>query len=471
MSEWISHYKKTIVSTIIVIAILFLAFCLIYGMINGSIQQFFSEFFEIISPIIIGFVIAYLSRSFVNTLEKKVFPWIKNVTLKRLIAIILTFTIAVFIIVLIMTILIPNLLTTLQSFWDTYIVDYESAANMFAVRVNLIMDQFSFLDTTQRINPEEFVEFIRSNFPWIENLSEGDFSIIFPEYILPEGEGNSASIDISKLLTSDNFLSILGYILSLGSSMINLLKDVLLGIFVAIYMLMSKEKFNAYFRRFLNGFLSPRQVRFTYRFGHLLDKSFGGFIEGQFLDACIVGVVTYILFNALEFANPLLLATIIAVTNIIPILGPFIGGVPAAFLVLLTQPEKVILFIILIFILQQIDGNVICPHILGDKINISSLATLIAIIVMGGLFGVFGMVIGVPVFAVIIQLINNATINALRRKGFETALKHYYVGDSARIAEKNRFINSPDFLTKVASTTKKLLTNKKIKTKNNKKEK
>jgi predicted PurR-regulated permease PerM len=162
MSEKIGSYKRTIISTLIVISIIILAFGIVYGLITGSIQQFFNDFFEVISPITIGFVIAYLSSTFIGILENRILRWIKSLTLRRLIAILLTFSLAIFAIVFAVTMLIPNLLTTLQSFWDTYIVDYATAANMFAVRVNLIMDQFSFFDSTQRINPEEFVSMGRA---------------------------------------------------------------------------------------------------------------------------------------------------------------------------------------------------------------------------------------------------------------------------------------------------------------------
>ena len=470
MSGWFSNHKKTITSTVIVVSILILAFCLVYGFLYGIIPEFINNFFEIIAPITIGFVIAYLSNPIVLFLERRVFRWIKSFSIRRLVSIILTFSLVIFAIVFVITMLIPNLLTTLQSFWDTYLVNYESAATMIATRINMIMDKFTIFDSTERIDPAEFVETIRKNLPWIDNLAEGNISAIFPESSLSGGESDSSTgIDINQILSSDSVTSILGSVITLGSSVFNAIKNLLLGVFVAIYMLMSKEKVKAYFRRFLTSFMSPSNVRFTMRFGNLLDRSFGGFIEGQLLDALIVGIITYILFNIFRFSNPLLLATIIAVTNIIPILGPFIGGIPAAFLVLLTQPENVILFVVLILVVQQIDGNIICPHILGDKINISSLATLIAIITMGGLFGIFGMLIGVPVFAVIIHLIDNYTINALRRKGYETSLNHYYVGDSQGIGEKKKASDkSGKILKAISSTTQKLLIKK---NKNNKKEK
>lgn len=459
MDKWLIGGKRTIITALVILLLIILSFSIVYGFISGSIQTFVSDFLATISPIIMGFIIAYLSNPAINFFESKLFRWIKNLSLRRLISIVLTFSLTILVILVIFTLLIPNLLTTLQSFWDTYIVNYESAMHIFALRLNSILDSFPAFDSMLRIDPNEFVQMIRTNLPWIDNLSEGDFSIIFPDSLLPEGSSGESCLgfDLSKLLDSDNFWSLFGYVLSFSSSIFNFIKNLVLGIFVAIYMLMSKEKIKAYFRRLLSSFLSPHRVRFAFRFANLLDRSFGGFIEGQLLDALIVGVMTYIIFNVFRFTNPLLLATIIATTNIIPVLGPFIGGIPAAFLVLLTQPEKVILFIILIIIVQQIDGNIICPHILGDKINISSLTTLIAIITMGGFFGIVGMLIGVPVFAVSIQLINNYTANALRRKGLEISLDHYYVGDSTRIKAKQNSDKSTKILTAISNFTKKLL--------------
>ena len=464
MREEFATYKKTLISTLIIVGIIILGVSIVFGLVNGTIQSFFENFFEVISPITIGFIMAYLSNPVVNFLERRIFFWIPKFSLKRFVSIIATFIVWVLIIAFVCTMLIPNLISTIQSFWDTYIMNYESAVKMIAIRVNQIMDRFAFLDSAQRVDPDGLLEWFKNTFPWIDKLVEGDFSSIFPNGSGTDGSGSAGSssiIDLEKIFSADNFMTIFGYVFSFGTSVVNILKNVILGIFIAIYMLISKEKFKAYLRRFLNSFLQPSQVRSIIRFGNLLDRSFGGFIEGQLLSTAIVGIMTYVLLAILGFSNPHLIATIIAITNVIPILGPFLGGVPAAFLVLLMQPDKTILFIILLIVIQQIDGNIICPNVLGDKVNISSLATLIAIVTMGGLFGVFGMLIGVPCFAVIIHLLNNYTINALRRKGFETELVHYYVGDPANISEKKKKAGNLKILTVVSNTTKKLLKKKK----------
>lgn len=463
MADWISTYKKTIVSTLIVVGIVILSFCLVYGILNGNIKQFISDFLTIVSPIIIGFVIAYLSNPIVTFFERKILFWIPRFKLKRLLSIIVTLALIILFIAFILTMLLPSLLSTIQSFWDTYVINYEYSIKELAIRINTIMDGFEILDMTQRIDPDALISWIKSNLPWLDNIVDGNFSEIMPsDPNKTENSDIASDFDLNSLLSSDSLMSALQYALSFSSSLFNIVKDTVLGIFIAVYMLMSKETCKAAIRRFLNSFLHPRHVRSIVRFGKLLDRSFGGFIEGQLLDAIVVGIVSYFIFYLFGLPIPHLLATIIAVTNVIPIFGPFIGGIPAAFLVLLTAPEKTLLFVILILIIQQIDGNIICPHILGDRINISSLATIIAIVTMGGLYGIFGMLIGVPVFAVVIQTINNYTINALRRKGFETSLNHYHVGNPESLSKHSSNHNKKNkFLTSVKNITSKLMKNKK----------
>ena len=421
------NYKKLIVSILIIAIILGITFLLVYGILNDSIVNYWKNFCQIIAPITTGFVISYLSNSIVTFFEKRVFKWIHNFKIKRFISILVTMLLILLFIALILLILVPSLINTLVSFWETYVVNYENSIHNLVNTINKTLDRLKFIDSSKRLNPDHTVSWVQTKFPWIVNVASGDLSALLP----------NVSISLSH-----NISAIIEYALSLGISLINIIKNFVLGIFIAFYMLMSKEKTKAYIKRLLTSFLAPQNANAVVRFGKLLDRSFGGFIEGQLLDAIVVGVVSYLVFLIFGLPIPHLLATIVAVTNVIPILGPFIGGIPAAFLVLLTAPEKTILFILLILIIQQIDGNIICPHIIGDKIQISSLATIIAIIVMGGLFGILGMFIGVPIFAVVIHIINDYTINSLHKKGLSHSLNDYHEGDPREIENTNFAIKS-----------------------------
>ena len=396
MSEWISTYKNTIIKTLIISFIVLVCIGLLYGFITGEIQSFWGNFFNITAPITVGFAIAYLSNSIVSFFERKIFKWIPKLNTRRLVSILITFALIIGIITFIISMLIPSVISTLKSFWNEYIVNYEDSVVKIINSINSIIGE--------KINPESLINWINTNLPWVDKMASGDFETVFSE--------------------SNNVLKpIFDITLLFGTSLFNALKNIVLGLFIAGYMLMAKEKVKAYLNRFLNSFLTPSKVRAVWRLGKLLDRTFGGFIEGQLIDAAVVGIICFVVFSIFGLPIPLLLSCIIAVTNVIPIFGPFLGGIPAAFLILLTEPDKVILFIILIVIIQQIDGNIICPHILGDKINISPLATIIAIITMGGLFGIFGMVIGVPVFAVAIHLINRYSTFYLRKKGIKKNLE------------------------------------------------
>lgn len=418
MKDHFANYKKIYLPILITALILILGFLLIVGFINGSISNFLNKFFKCIAPITTGFIIAYLSNPFVIFFEKHIFKWISSFKVRRFFSILTTMILLLLFIAIILVILVPSLIDTLISFWNTYVVNYEDSIRKLVVTINDSMDKFKIFKSIDRLNPESTIAWIQSKIHWLDDVATGDLESILP----------NVSSSISK-----NISAILEYALSLGTSVFNFLKNFFLGIFIAFYMLMSKEKAKAYIRRLLNCFLSPKKVRSVVRFGKLVDRSFGGFIEGQLLDAIVVGFISYFVFAIFGIPIPHLLATIIAITNIIPILGPFIGGIPAAFIVLLTAPNKTILFVLLIVIIQQIDGNIICPHIIGDKIHISSLATITAIITMGGLFGILGMIIGVPIFAVIIHMINDYSMNALRKKGLPTTLKDYYVGNPESI--------------------------------------
>ena len=200
-----------------------------------------------------------------------------------------------------------------------------------------------------------------------------------------------------------------------GSSVIKImifLYNLLIGLIVAVYLLSSRKKFAR------QGVLIIRSVfprdwadRILEEIG-FIDQMFGGFIDGKILDSAIIGMLCYIGCLIFKFPNPLLISAIVGITNIIPFFGPFIGAIPSAFLILIESPIKAVWFGLFILALQQLDGNVIGPKILGDRTGLSSFWVLFTIILCSGLWGVAGMVIAVPLFAVIYD-----TVKRLVRRG------------------------------------------------------
>ncbi|WP_054741066.1 AI-2E family transporter [Cellulosilyticum ruminicola] len=148
----------------------------------------------------------------------------------------------------------------------------------------------------------------------------------------------------------------------------------------------------------------------------MTNETFKGFIVGQLTDALIVGILTFIGAWSFRFPYPLLIGFIAGITNVIPVLGPFIGAVPCVIIILLADPTKVIWYLVFVVVLQQIDGNIICPKVVGDSIGLDGIWVVFVVLVGGGLFGIIGSVLGVPVFAIIFRLYNEWLAKRLEAK-------------------------------------------------------
>ena len=183
------------------------------------------------------------------------------------------------------------------------------------------------------------------------------------------------------------------------------LKNFLIGAMISIYLLYGKESYVAQGKRLLYCLFSTQTTNNIIRDLQYVDKTFGGFIIGKVLDSLIIGILCYIGTTILNLPYALLVSVIVGVTNVIPFFGPYIGAVPSAVLILLVNPIQCIYFVIFILLLQQFDGNFLGPKILGGSTGLSSFMVIVAIMIGGGLFGVPGMIAGVPVFAVLYALI------------------------------------------------------------------
>ena len=201
------------------------------------------------------------------------------------------------------------------------------------------------------------------------------------------------------------------------------LTDIIFGLFISLYLLAGKERLYAKIMRTRKALFNHRINERITRVCTIADESFGGFLRGKILDSTIVGVLVYIIISIMGVPYALLIAVIIGITDIVPVVGPWIGVIPSAVIVLLTDPIKVIPFLLCILIVQQIDGNIIAPKILGENTGVSSLCVMIAITVMGAIWGLAGMVLGVPLFATIIELTNEFLNKRLKDKGLPTEIE------------------------------------------------
>lgn len=194
------------------------------------------------------------------------------------------------------------------------------------------------------------------------------------------------------------------------------LYNLLIGLIVAIYVLHGRKRFSRQAVLIIRSLLPDKWADLFLEEISFVDRMFGGFIDGKIMDSAIVGVLCYIGCSILRIPNALLVSVLIGVTNIIPFFGPVIGAVPSTLLILIESPIKALWFVAFVLVLQQLDGNVIGPKILGNRTGLSGFWVLFAIILFGGLWGLIGMIICVPLFAVIYDTIKRLVRRGLRKK-------------------------------------------------------
>ncbi|MGM9612196.1 MAG: AI-2E family transporter [Butyricicoccus sp.] len=210
---------------------------------------------------------------------------------------------------------------------------------------------------------------------------------------------------------------------------VNILKNVIVGIIIAIYVLNSKDLFSAQAKKITYSIFSTERANLLIKNTRFVHRVFGGFITGKLLDSLIIGMITFVFLSLFDMPYIVLVSVVIGVTNFIPFFGPFIGGIPCAFLMLMVSPLKCLYFVIFILVLQQFDGNILGPKILGDSTGLSSFWVMFAILIAGGLFGFVGLIVGVPLFAVLYSLISSLINRSLADKKLPVRTDEYFSMD------------------------------------------
>lgn len=267
------------------------------------------------------------------------------------------------------------------------------------------------------------------------------------------GQLNEASINIQKLLEADttmgtmfkstveeltdsfgtwvrtDFMGQMNKIVSNVTvgvvNMVGGVFDFLIGLIVSIYVLFGKERFSKHAKKLTYAFFDTHHANMILHLTKKSNQIFGGFIIGKIIDSVIIGVLCFICLTILDMPYTLLVSVIVGVTNVIPFFGPFIGAVPSSILILLEDPTKGLYFIIFIFLLQQLDGNVIGPKILGDSTGVSAFGVIFSILIGGGLFGFIGMIMAVPTYALAYYILMMLTEQRLEEKELPTELEYY----------------------------------------------
>ncbi len=225
-------------------------------------------------------------------------------------------------------------------------------------------------------------------------------------------------------VVTDALPHVVGYTIQITSGIVR----AAIGFIISVYVLYHKERFFAQAKKAMYALMKKERVDSLIRLGHKSNATFSGFIAGQILDALIVGILCFVFMSIFRFPYPMLISVLVAVTNVIPYFGPFIGAIPSILLVLMINPVQAFWFAIFILALQQFDGNVLCPKILGQSIGISAFWVIFALLLAGGIFGFLGMFIGVPIFAIIYTLVRSFIEERLTKKNLSTDT-HDYASD------------------------------------------
>jgi len=382
--EWNNKYKTVSVYVIITFLV-----CLLIGLFFVNINlmgQGLAVFFTLLLPFIIGFALAYLLSRPTAFIERHLYAFIErrnpHPAARRNLSILTVYLIIFTIIILLFMYIIPQLVSSLT-------ILFSSMPN--------------YID----ILKQSIIDLLKSG-----NLYSADVQKSINDFF-------SSFLDVTKYL--DNLIVNAG---TITTEITSWLFRIIVGIIVSAYVLSSSRKFTVQAKKVIFALFS---MKYAKRFIEILRYSSDIFIRyviGTLIDAAIVGTITFAFLSIFGFPYPLLIAVIIGVTNIIPFFGPFIGAIPSAIIIFAVDPLQALWFVIFIITLQQIDGNIIMPKIVGQTTKLQAFWVLFALILGGGLFGVWGLILGVPVWAVLYSLIAAAVNKKLDDKSVP---EHLYV--------------------------------------------
>ncbi len=379
---------------------------------SDRLSEVIGSLLSILTPLLAGLVIAYILNPVMRFLEKKIFypvwnrikrrkdhVYSKEAKVIRVSSAIITIVIFLAIIYSIVLSLIPQLQTSVQSILShIFVFDFEQFYLDWLQkypRLNTIVSQYNLLS-------DRMYDYV--------NINKIVNDYIYPK--LQEFVGNTST-------------SLFGTIITIFKSLLNFI----IGIIIALYLLIDKEKFCAQAKKVLYAFLKHEKANNFLNNLRYSDKVFGGFITGKVIDSIIIGILCYFGMLILRLPYSVLISVLVGVTNVIPYFGPFIGAIPSAFFILMIDPKKCLVFLIFVLILQQFDGNVLGPKILGESTGLSSFWVIFSITVFSGLFGVFGMFMGVPLFAVIYAALKTMINKRLEIKHMPVETAYYIDSD------------------------------------------
>ncbi len=392
-------FSKKVIYGIIAYVAVFLALLLIAY--SRELADFFNGVLALFRPILIGLVIAYLCNPIFRLFERKLFSRLRPPALRRALSLICSYLVALIFIASLVLLLLPQIIDSIFSFmsnYKTYVDGVVANINSLFKAINgtlaMLIGRGDFFD------PITDTEFLYSLGDFFTNPETGVLSQIKPA-------------DITQI----------------AGAFVNVLKDIIFAIFISIYLLASKEKRYAQVMKLRHALFDDATNKRITRVCTTADDLFGKFLEGKLLDSLIIGVLLYIFLQIFGVPYALLIAAFSAIMSIIPVMGYLIGVVPSAFFVFMTDAEKLIPYLIIVFVIYQIDVNIISPKLLGNNTGVSSLCVLVSICIMGNLWGLVGMVLAVPLAATFLSLTDSLTHLRLQKKRLPDDVENYYAPD------------------------------------------
>lgn len=401
--KWDKKYLYWGVTAFVVICCSIMFYYLLFHGIR--IQTAFRRIIKILMPFIYGFAIAYILSPIVNMLEAKALePLRKKISKKpftiktrkriRVIAIFITEVLAAFVIYGLFAMLIPQITKSIQSIVfqsSSYLKNITGWINDMTIKYPFLKD---YIDVSNLdLNAESIVEWLNQNVDidkYMSNLG-GYFSVFF-----------TGAYGFFRQLF--NFA---------------------IGIIISVYLMNSKELFAGQAKKIVYAVTEKHTGNRFIKNMRFVHKTFIGFISGKLVDSLIIGMLCFIGTTILQIPYPILVSVVVGVTNVIPFFGPYLGAIPCALFILVISPIHCLYFIIFIFVLQQFDGNILGPKILGDSTGLSGIWVIFAITFFGGLWGILGMFVGVPVFAVIFAFLKTIFERMLKKKDLPTNTEEY----------------------------------------------
>ena len=415
-NEKIQHraLRKKLISYVFAACVVIVFYFLLKN--SRSVSAAVEHVNKVLQPIMIGFVMAFLMNPIMGFFEKRLDTVLKKIckteegakkanrTLSSILALIILTGIVVFIIATI----VPNLISTI-----IYLVNH-------------------------------IEEQIAGVLDWCNEITKGRY-----EESLMRAKDNNIGDLVDKAMgflnqyvdydESDMMSLVTNSVLTVGKLIVN----IIIGMFVSVYVLVSKETFKAQAKKLICGIFVPKYSNIILEISRKSADIFYGFIIGKIIDSIVIGIICYIGCLIMSMPYPVLVSVIVGVTNIVPVFGPYIGAVPTVIIIFLTEPMQGIYFLIFVLILQQIDGNLIGPKILGDSTGISSFWVVFAVVVGAGFFGVGGMIVAVPIVAIIYYIIGRIADYLVEKRNLPKETSEYELMDYIDV-ENNKLIKRND---------------------------